>query len=290
VAAVEAIAADYDVIVTPGYQFAGITQFAKDNPTKKFILVDSYPETDDNSDVPNIYAMQFKEQESGFLVGIAAALQTRTGKVAVVNGIAYPSNVNYQYGFEAGVNYANAKLSTDAEIVEIPSRAGTDVTGTNVGGNYTGSFDDETVGKVVGNELIAQGVDIIFVAAGGAGNGVFTAAKEDGNTFIIGYDVDQWADGDNNGKNIILTSALKMMRLNVYRSLVKIQRNTFRGENALLGADTDSVGYVSTPGHHQLTANSMKAMDDALAAMKNGRIVPPSNFSGTIPEDFPGLY
>jgi basic membrane protein A len=289
VAAVEDIVADYDVIVTPGFQFADITSVALANPTKKFILVDSFPATEDEQPVANIYAMQFKEQESGFLAGIAAALQTKTGKVAVVNGIAYPSNVNYQYGFEAGVNYANAKLGASAEIIEIASRAGTDVTGANVGGNYTGSFDDETVGKVVGNELIAQGADIIFVAAGGSGNGVFTAAKENGNTLIIGCDVDQWGDGDNNGKNIILTSALKIMRINVYRSLVKIQENTFKGENALLGAESDSVGYVSADGHHQLTADSIKAMDDGLAAIKNGTIVPPSNFSGTTPEDFPGL-
>ena len=46
---------------------------------------------------------QFAEQESGFFAGIAAALETETGKVAVVNGVAFPSNVNYQYGFECGV-------------------------------------------------------------------------------------------------------------------------------------------------------------------------------------------
>ena len=50
--------------------------------------------------------MTFTEQESGFLAGIAAALETKTGKVAVVNGIAYPSNTNYQFGFESGVAYA----------------------------------------------------------------------------------------------------------------------------------------------------------------------------------------
>ena len=54
--------------------------------------------------------MNFAEQESGFFAGMAAALETKTNKVAVVNGIAYPSNVNYQFGFESGVNYANKGL------------------------------------------------------------------------------------------------------------------------------------------------------------------------------------
>lgn len=52
------------------------------------------------------------------------------------------------------------------------------MTGANVGGNYVGSFADEATGKVVGKALIDQGCDIMFVAAGGSGNGVFTAAKE----------------------------------------------------------------------------------------------------------------
>ena len=102
--------------------------------------------------------MQFKEQESGFCAGIAAALETKTGKVAVVNGIAYPSNVNYQYGFMSGVNYAVKNYDAKSEIVELPSYAGTDVTGANVGGNYIGTFSDEATGKGVGKALIDEGV------------------------------------------------------------------------------------------------------------------------------------
>ncbi|MFV0412965.1 MAG: BMP family protein [Oscillospiraceae bacterium] len=287
VPAVEAIVSDYDVIVTPGYQFAGIAQIATDNPDKFFILVDSFP-TDD-AVLDNVYAMTFAEQESGFFAGIAAALQTTTNKVAVVNGIAYPSNVNYQFGFESGVNYANEKFGTTVEVVEIASYAGTDVTGANVGGNYVGTFDDEAAGKVVGEALLKEGVDIIFVAAGGSGNGVFTAVKENGNAFVIGCDVDQFDDGVNGDKNIILTSALKVMSINVERALEAIQGGTFTGENVVLGADTDSTGYVKEAGRQQLTDDTLAKLEEAYALVKDGTIVPASNFNGNTPEDFPGL-
>ncbi|MDR0350475.1 MAG: BMP family ABC transporter substrate-binding protein, partial [Coriobacteriales bacterium] len=173
VPAVEAIVADYDVIVTPGFQFAGIYDLAISNPDKSFILVDAFPADAEGAEVSadNIYAMQFAEQESGFFAGIAAAMQTTSGKVASVHGIAYPSNVNYQFGFASGVNYANKYLGTSAEVIELPSYAGTDVTGANIGGNYVGDFSDEAGGKVVGESLLAEGVDIIFVAAGASGNG-----------------------------------------------------------------------------------------------------------------------
>ena len=293
-AAVQAVAdivADYDVIVCCGFQFAGIGSLAQENPDVDFILVDTYPSDADGAEVEveNIYAMQFKEQESGFCAGIAAALETKTGKVAVVNGIAFPSNVNYQYGFESGVNYANKHLGASAEIVELASYAGTDVTGANVGGNYVGNFSDEATGKVVGKALIDEGVDIIFVAAGASGNGVFTAAKEATDVFCIGCDVDQFNDGVNGDKNIILTSGLKIMDKNVTLQLNAVKDGTFKGGNYLLGADTDSTGYVSASDRCQLSEETIKAIDEAFALVKSGEIVPAANFNGLTPDAFTGL-
>ena len=289
--AVNDIVADYDVLVCCGFQFAGIGTVAKDNPNTKFILVDSYPVDADGKEVSldNVYAMQFKEQESGFFAGIAAALETKSGKVAVVNGIAYPSNVNYQYGFMSGVNYAKAKYDAKAEYVEIPSYAGTDVTNANVGGNYIGNFSDEATGKVVGKALLDKGVDIMLVAAGGSGNGVFTAVKEAGNAQVIGCDVDQYDDGANGDKNIILTSVLKVMHSNVEKQLEKVMDGSCKGENALLGADTDSTGYVSADGRQQLSAETIEKLEDAYEKVKSGEIVPAANFNNMTPDNFTGL-
>lgn len=290
-AAVQAVAdivADYNVIVCCGFQFAGIASIAQENPDVKFILVDSFPTDADGNEieVDNIYAMCFAEQESGFFAGMAAALETTTGKVAVVNGIAYPSNVNYQYGFECGVKYVNGTEGKSVEIVELPSYAGTDVTGANVGGNYIGSFADEATGKVVGNALIDEGVDIIFVAAGASGNGVLTAVKEAEGVKFIGCDVDQYDDGANGDSNVVLTSALKVMHLNVERSLNAIADGTFKGGNVILQADTDSTGYVNADGRNQLSAETISKIDAAYELVKSGKIVPAANFNGITPDDF----
>ena len=289
--AVNDIVADYDVLVCCGFQFAGIGSIAKDNPNTKFILVDSYPTDADGNEVTldNVYAMQFKEQESGFFAGIAAALETKSGKVAVVNGIAYPSNVNYQYGFMSGVNYAKAKYNAKAEYVEIPSYAGTDVTNKNVGGNYVGNFSDEATGKVVGKALLDKGVDIMLVAAGGSGNGVFTAVKEAGNAEVIGCDVDQYDDGKNGDKNLILTSVLQVMHSNVEKQLEKVLDGSFKGENALLGADTDSTGYVKEEGRQQLSKETLEKLSDVYEKVKSGEIVPAANFNNMTPDNFTGL-
>ncbi len=289
--AVEDIVADYDVIVCCGFQFAGIGPIAENNPDVDFILVDTFPTNADGEETeyPNIYAMQFKEQESGFCAGLAAALETKTGKVAVVNGIAYPPNVNYQYGFESGVNYANKNLGAKAEAVEIASYAGTDVTGANVGGNYAGSFSDEATGKIMGEALIGEGVDMIFTAAGATGNGVLTAVKEAKDVYYIGCDVDQYNDGANGSTNVVLTSVLKVMDMNVEKQLGEISNGSFKGGNYLLGADTDSTGFVKEEGRQQLSAETIKALDEAFAKVKSGEIVPAANFNEMTPDNFKGL-
>ena len=293
-AAVQAVAdivADYDAIVCCGFQFAGIAAIAEENPDVSFILVDANPTDAEGNEVEvaNIYAMTFKEQESGFCAGIAAALETKTGKVAVVNGIAYPSNVNYQYGFMSGVNYANKVYGTTAEIVELASYAGTDVTGAVVGGNYVGNFNDEATGKVVGEALIGEGVDVIFVAAGASGNGVLTAVKEATDVWFIGCDVDQFNDGANGDANVILTSALKVMDMNVELQLGNVVAGTFEGANALLGADTYSTGFVSEEGRHQMQADTVAKVAESFEKVVAGEVVPAANFNGMTPDAFTGL-
>ena len=293
-AAVQAVAdivADYDVIVTPGFQFAGVSTIALENPDKMFIINDSEPTpVGDQTTFDNVYAMNFAEQESGFFAGMAAALETKSNKVAVVNGIAYPSNVNYQFGFESGVNYVNKVYGKNVEVVELSGYAGTDVTGKNVGGNYAGSFADEATGKVIGNALIKQGVDRIFVAAGGTGNGVFTAVKEaKDDVKVIGVDVDQFDDGVNGSENIVLTSAVKFMGMNIEKALNSVVDGSFKGGNVVLHADTDSTGFIKEEGRHQLSEDTLTKMNEAYELVKAGTIVPASNFNGHSSDNFPGL-
>ena len=163
ISTVESLVGDYDVFVLPGFNFAGCGEIAQANPDKKFLVVDSTITDSEGNPMTldNVYTMTFQEEQGGFLAGVAAALTSQTGKVAVVNGIAFPSNVNYQFGFMSGVNYSNAKFGTNVECVEIAAYAGQATVevqgmGTNVGGNYVGDFADEATGKTVAEALISN--------------------------------------------------------------------------------------------------------------------------------------
>ena len=79
------------------------------------------------------------------------------------------------------------------------------------------------------------------------------------------------------------------MDMNVELQLGKVKEGTFKGENALLGCDTDSTGYVSKEGRCQLSADTIKAIDEAFAKVKSGEIVPAANFNQLTPDNFTGL-
>ena len=75
-------------------------------------------------------------------------------------------------------------------------------------------------------QLVAEGCDVLFVAAGNAGNGTFTAAKEADGVWLIGCDIDQYDDGAKGSENIMLTSTLKKMDTHVQKQLTAIYDGT----------------------------------------------------------------
>ena len=282
---IERLAGDYDVFVCPGFNFGAIGDVVLANPDKYFLVVDSTIQDSEGNPVTanNVYTMMYKEEESGFMAGVAAALASKTGKVAEVNGMPFLSNTNYQFGFMGGVKYANEKYGTNVTCVEIPSFSG----GDGIGGNYVGAFTDPATGKVVAETLIHEGCDVIFAAAGDSGHGALTAVKEADGVWFIGCDIDQYNDGAKGDGNVVLTSALKVMHLDVERELENIYNGTFVGKDALLGVDTGSTGYVSAEGRQQLGEDALAKLAETYERLQKGEIVPPTTADGV--NDFPGL-
>ena len=82
---------------------------------------------------------------------------------------------------------------------------------------------------------------------------------------------------------------MKIMDMNVELQLNNVKEGKFKGGNALLGADTDSTGYVSEEGRCQLSDDTISKIDEAFAKVKTGDIVPAANFNDMTPDDFTGL-
>ncbi|MCI3028245.1 BMP family protein [Desemzia sp. C1] len=200
-----------------------VTTIANNNPKAQLGIVDAEIEG-----IENIVSVSFKENEGAFLAGVVAASMSETDKVGFIGGMEIPVIQRFHAGFEAGVLAVNP----DATVVA----------------NYTGVFNRVDMGKSAAGTMYNDGVDIIFHAAGGTGNGVFNEAQERFNNgekvWVIGVDKDQSLEF---GDDITLTSMMKNVDKAVYDISLETANGNFPGgEVVRLGLAEDAVGLADT--------------------------------------------
>lgn len=274
------LVSSYDVMVFVGPVFSRIAPLAREHPETYFILVDA-PLTDEEGSpvsLDNVCAMEYAEQECGFLAGMTAALESETGRVAVINDTPSPTSTRYYYGFRSGVAYSNGNLGTSAEVIDHPAYGGVDDNGNALGGNYTGGSD--VTAYTLSNSLIDEGCDILFSAAGTSDVGVINAVKGRAGTQVIGSETDQYLNGVTGPESVVLTSVTKNFFASLMGQLENIVGGTFQGGNLTLRCTDNATGYVSANDRQQLKPETLSALAQAYSLMREGTIVrfsaPPS--------------
>lgn len=189
---------NYNLIVTVGFLLGEDTQaFALENPDTLFAIVDF-----DYEDPPeNLKGVVFATDEAAFLAGYAAAAMTQTGVVGMFGGLEIPTVTIFMDGFAAGVAYYNEQ--NDANVVAL----GRDL--------FTGNFESTDDGRRIGEDLIAEGADIIMPVAGPVGLGTAAAAVDNEGVKIVGVDTD-WCISAPEFCPVMLTSVVKKMDVAVY--------------------------------------------------------------------------
>jgi basic membrane protein A len=201
-----------------------IKNAAANNPDQQFAIVD-YAYSPDQVPNNNVTGVVFAAQECSFLVGYIAGRMTKTGKVGHVNGIGSPTMESFAVGYYAGVLTANRNVQ--------------------IMGQYAGAFNDPAAGKNIANQYFADGVDIIYHAAGGTGAGVIEAAKEQ-QRWAIGVDMDQNPIAPDN----VLTSALKKVDNALFDISAEAAAGTLQGGGTrLYDLRNNGVGYATTGNH-----------------------------------------
>lgn len=222
-------------IVGVGFsQGSAIEKGAKDFPKQQFAIIDFVV------DLPNVQSIVFKEHEGSFLVGMMAALASKTGKVGFVGGMDIPLIRKFQCGFEQGAKFVNPKAEVYA----------------NMTGTTPAAWNDPARGGELAKAQFAKGADVIFAAAGGTGIGVYQAAK-DGGKLAIGVDSNQ----NHLQPGTMLTSMVKRVDVAVY--------NAFKGTKPgvqSLGLKEGGVDYAMDEHNAKLVSADMKKRVDAAKA------------------------
>ncbi len=234
-------------IIAIGFsQASALTKVAKEFPNTQFAIVDEVV------DLPNVRSIVFKEQEGSYIVGIAAAMASKTGKVGFIGGMDIPLIRKFECGYKQGVLATNP----DATIFE------------NMTGTTGAAWNDPVKGGELAKSQFDRGADVIYHSAGGTGIGVLQAAA-DANKLAIGVDSNQ--NGLQPGH--VLTSMVKRVDVAVDKAFEDAKNDKWTSGVEVLGLADGGVDWALDDNNAKLVTPEMKsAVEQAKADIISGKI------------------
>ncbi|GAE93285.1 unspecified monosaccharide ABC transport system [Gracilibacillus boraciitolerans JCM 21714] len=247
---------EYNLIFGIGFELKEDIQTASDQyPETNFAIVDDVVEA------PNAASITFKENQGSFLVGVAAAMKTKSNKIGFVGGVDSPLIKKFESGFIAGAKSVNPDIEVDVQYAE--------------------SFADAAKGKLIATNMYDSGVDVIYHASGATGNGVFNQAKDmkqnnpEKEIWVIGVDRDQHDEGQINDHNVTLTSMVKRVDVAVQDVATRGMNGEFPGGELLqYGLEEDGISYAKT-NEEAMTEEIISAVDEWKEKLLSGEVKAP---------------
>lgn len=202
---------------------------------------------------PNLAGLSFGFATPSYFAGMLAASVSRTGKIGAIAGQEIPPVAE---SFRA---YANGARSINPSIKVITS--------------YIGNWDDVSAGKEQALAQYSQGVDVIFQNADAAGLGVFQAARERRNAYVIGSNSNQ----NSVAPDVTLASVVIDLPLAFYTVARQVKDSTFKPGIIELGPGTRVVLLVRNPSLESVVPAPVRARIDSLQnEMIAGRFTAPA--------------
>ena len=235
------------IVVAVGFtQASAVEKVAKQFPAVKFVIIDG------TVDLPNVQSVNFREQESSFLCGMAAALASKSGKVGFVGGMDIPLIRKFALGYGEGARHVNPQI----EVFQ------------NMTGTTPAAWGDPTKGAELAKSQFGRGADVIFHAAGATGLGVMQAAKDAGK-LSIGCDSNQ----NYLHPGSVLTSAVKRVDVAVYKAFAGAKAGTWKPGQVLLGLEEGGLDFAMDEHNRSLITPEMEArLKQAKADIISGKL------------------
>ena len=292
----KAVDEGYNVIVMPGFAFAGTISGTQDQyPDVKFIALDvseyaitsSFYKTDANGNVTdelldpnnephiasNVYSAVYQEELCGYMAGYAAVKLGYT-KLGFLGGMAVPAVQRYGYGFVQGCDAAAAELNTTVDVKYA----------------YGNQFFGDADITAAMDTWYGSGTEVVFACGGGIYTSAVDAAKKVEGAKVIGVDVDQagviasYANPEDATEfaDLTVTSAMKGLAPTVKTMLTETILNNnwdkYAGKVETLGlvsGDDPEANYVQIPMESTQWADGKFTQDDYKALVK-------AMFDGTV--------
>jgi basic membrane protein A len=233
-----------------GHQ-AAMTRVAQAYPQVRFTIVDTV------IDLPNVQSILFREAEGCFLVGMLAALATKTGTIGFVGGMDIPLVRRFFAGYAEGARFVDPKI----ELLETMT------------GTTAAAWSDPPRGAELARSQLDRGADVIFAAAGASGLGALQAVADAGK-LSIGVDSNQ----NPLHPGSVLTSMVKRVDVAVYHSLMAAHDGSWTGGTISLGLKEDGLDWAFDDNNRALITPEMRArVEQAKADILAGRLTVKAN-------------
>jgi len=226
----------HDPIVAIGFsQAQAVEKVAAEYPDTHFAIIDMVV------DLPNVRSVVFKEEEGSYLVGMIAAMASKTGKIGFVGGMDIPLIRKFACGYVQGAKAVNP----DIEVFQ------------NMTGTTGAAWNDPVRGGELAKSQFDQGADVVYQAAGGTGLGVLQAAADAGK-LSIGVDSNQ----NHIHPGSVLTSMLKRVDNAVYGAFNDLKNDSWSVGVQVLGLAEEGVGWALDDNNKPLITDDMKSKVD----------------------------
>jgi basic membrane protein A and related proteins len=243
----------YDLIIAQGFEWGEpAVKVGKDYPNTKFVVFTGLA---NSTNVASIYPMQ---QEATYLLGVLAAMMSKTGVIGFVGGERYPNLVNIYEGYKQGAKDINPDIQVLA--------------------TYLDDWDNPAKGRQAALSQINNGADLLLHVADTSGQGVIQASKENG-IYAFGAISDQ----NKLAPNTVLTSVILDVEKAFSRAVNMIQAGNFSGQifkpglEAGKGSSEDGIVYLA-PFHSlkdKVPEHVKVRLEELKQGIINGTIVVP---------------
>ncbi|OJF09590.1 BMP family lipoprotein [Couchioplanes caeruleus] len=224
----ELVQAGSNPIIAVGFLYAGaVKTVAAEHPDRLFAIID-----DDSVQAKNVVSLIFAEEQGSFLVGVAAALASKSGRVGFIGGVDVPVIRKFWAGYEAGAKSVDSSIRVDSRFLTKPP-------------DFSG-FGSPDKGKAAAAAMIDDGADVVYSAAGGSGQGSFEAVAAAQGVWAIGVDSDQYASAEGKVKSRILTSMLKRVDNGVFQEIQAFIKGDRSGGVRRYDLKVDGLGYATS--------------------------------------------
>ena len=236
-----------DLIAAIGFsQAQAVQKVSKEFPNVRFVLVDGIAKS------PNVNSVMFKEEEGSYVVGVAAAMASRTKKLGFVGGMDIPLIRAFACGYAQGAKSVVPKI----EIMQ------------NMVGTTAAAWNDPAKGGELARAQFDRGADVVFAVAGGSGLGALQKAKEKGK-LAIGVDSNQ----NHLHPGSVLTSMVKRVDVAVYDSFMQVKNGTWKPGITYKGLKEGGVDWALDKDNRKVVTPAMeKKVNEVKANIINGKI------------------